>query len=179
MVLLGVLAMTGTLPITGFGEVPQQVNYQGQLTDDVGNPLDSNYVMVFSIYDVPNGGTALWWEEQTITVDNGMYDVHIGQDPTSNSFPTDLFEGQRWLGVTVGADAEMTPRQLLTAVPFAFKAEDADTVGGWSSIAGGRGNIANNNHTTVSGGDGNTASNAYDSVVEDVGRVYVDSTPVH
>lgn len=123
VLLLGVLAMLAAVPIIGFGDVPQQVNYQGRLTDDVGNPLDGNFVMVFSIYDVASEGTALWWEDQTVALTGGIYNVQIGQDPTGNPFPSGLFDGQRWLGVTVGADAEMTPRHPLTSTPFTLRAE--------------------------------------------------------
>ena len=129
MTLLGVLIMA-VLPVTGFGEVPHQINYQGYLTDDLGEPLEGDYVMLFSIYDVSTGGTTLWWEEQTVAVANGIFNVQMGQDPTGNPFPTDLFDGQRWLGVAVGLDAEMTPRQPLTSVAFALKAENADTLAG-------------------------------------------------
>jgi hypothetical protein len=126
--LLGILALVAALPINGFGEVPQQVSHQGQLTDAAGNLLDGNYVMLFSIYDVSTGGTALWWEEQTVALTNGIFNVQMGQDPTGNPFPTELFDGHRWLGVAVGLDAEMTPRQPLTSVAFALKAENADTL---------------------------------------------------
>ena len=56
-------------------------------------------------------------EGQTVAVDAGFYNVQIGQDPAGNSFPPNLFDGQRWLGVAVDADAEMVPRQLLTRKP--------------------------------------------------------------
>jgi len=102
-----VLSVTFLLPLWLHAEVPQQINYQGLLTDDVGTPLDGDYQMVFSIYDASSGGTPIWSEIQTATVVNGIYNVQIGQDPTGNPFPADLFDGQRWLGVTVGADDEM------------------------------------------------------------------------
>ena len=60
--------------------------------------------MKFSIYDEAVDGTALWSEEQAILVINGIYNVQIGQITISNPFPGDLFDGQRWLGVTVGLD---------------------------------------------------------------------------
>jgi hypothetical protein len=109
--------------MTGFGEVPQQISFQGYLTDDLGNPVDGNdYVMVFSIYSVLDGGSPMWWEEQTVEVTDGVFNIQIGQDPAGNPFPNDLFDGQRWLGVTVGGDDEMSPRQPLTSVPFAIQA---------------------------------------------------------
>jgi len=123
IVLMVIFNLVVALPISGFGEVPQQISCQGFLTDDSGNPVsDDDFVMVFSIYESAAGGTALWWEEQTVKVANGIYNVQIGQDPVGNPFPTDLFDDQRWLGVSVGTDAEMTPRQPLTSVPYALQA---------------------------------------------------------
>ena len=61
---------------------------------------------------------------------DGIYNVLIGQDPTGNPFPETLFDGPRWLGVTVEDDGEMTPRQPLTSTAYALKAGDADTLAG-------------------------------------------------
>ena len=49
LTLLGILAIVVTLPAFGFGEVPQQINYQGRLTDTGGGSLDGDYEMSFSI----------------------------------------------------------------------------------------------------------------------------------
>ena len=128
MTLLGVLAMAAALPVTAIGEVPHQINYQGYITDDLGNPLDGEYWFLFSIYDVPTGGTALWQENPHVIVTKGVYNVHLGLNPIGNPFPDDLFDGQRWLGVAVESDPEMVPRQLLTSTPFAKRAAVADRV---------------------------------------------------
>jgi len=107
--------------------VPQQINYQGKLTDQYGDPVtDGNYEMTFTMYD--GMGTWLWAETQTVTVTGGIYTVQIGQDPVGYPFPADLFEGERYLGVKVGTDPEMSPRQPLTSVPFAMRAEMAEGV---------------------------------------------------
>jgi hypothetical protein len=121
--LFGALLTVAIMTTTGYGQVPQQISFQGYLTDDLGNPVsDNDYGMVFSIYAAAEGGSAMWWEEQTVALTNGVFNVQIGQDPAGNPFPQDLFDAQRWLGVTVGADAEMSPRQPLTSVPFAIQA---------------------------------------------------------
>jgi len=130
IVLSVVLAMVAVLPATGFGDVPKQISYQGYLTDDLGIPVGGDHVMVFSIYDDSSTGTALWWEEQTVAVTDGIFSVQIGQDSTGNPFPVDLFSGQRWLVVILDTDTEMTPRQPLTSTPYAFKAGDAETLEG-------------------------------------------------
>ena len=73
-------------PFTAYSEVPQQINYQGYLTNDVGSPVEGDVQMVFSIYDVPTAGTALWWEEQTMLVINGIYNVQIGRIRSATRF---------------------------------------------------------------------------------------------
>ncbi len=121
--LLVILIIAVIIPAVGFGEVPQQINYQGNLTDASGIPLSGNYTMEFFIYDVSTNGTELWSESQTVPVASGIYNVQIGQNPGSNPFPDDLFDDPHWLGVNVGADTEMIPRQPLTSVSFALMSD--------------------------------------------------------
>ncbi len=128
LTLLGIIGILAVLPTVGFSDVPHQISYQGRLTDVGGRLLGGDYLLFFSIYDVPVGGTALWSEYQTVSVESGIYNIHLGADPIGNPFSTDLFNGQRWLGVTVGTDTEMVPRQLLTSTPFAMRAAIADRV---------------------------------------------------
>jgi uncharacterized delta-60 repeat protein len=128
-----VLFLIFMLPQTIWGQVPQRINFQGYVTDPDGNPVpDGDYDMVFAIYDVDTAGTALWSEAQTVVVINGIYNVQIGVTTDSaepNPFPTDLFQGTRYLGITIAPDSdEMMPRQLLTSTPFAMRAEVADAV---------------------------------------------------
>ena len=110
---VGLLLLSG-VPAMIHAEVPNQINYQGYLTDSDGNPVpDNNYGMLFTIYDSSTGTIGLWDEFQTVTVTKGIYNVHVGSvDPIGNPFPENLFDGQRWLGVTVEGDPEMEPRQL-------------------------------------------------------------------
>jgi hypothetical protein len=121
-----VLILIVCLPTVGFGDVPHQINYQGYLTDDLGNPLDGDYAMIFTIYNADTGGKVLWGEKQTVSVTNGVYDVILGQ-PGNDIDPADM-DGELFLGVSVGSDDEMTPRQPITATAFAMKAAIADSV---------------------------------------------------
>lgn len=84
----------------------------------------------FSIYDQESGGALLWQETQVLAVDaQGGYSVLLGA--TAEGLPADVFAGgaARWLRVrrSGGPDA---PRTLLTAVPYALSAVNADTLGG-------------------------------------------------
>ncbi|MDX2441161.1 MAG: hypothetical protein QNK40_11505 [Desulfobacterales bacterium] len=102
-------------------QVPGQINYQGQLTDNLGNSVsDGHYNMEFALYDTDTGGTALWREPQSVLVADGIYNVVLGQP--GNELSANLFSSDLYLGVKVDEDDEMTPRQALTSVPFAMKA---------------------------------------------------------
>lgn len=113
--------------------VPGLVSYQGRLTTAAGDPVpDATYFLRFQIYDAPTGGTSLWNSNiQPVVVTGGVYTYLLGQDVP---LPDGIFNsGNRWLGITVGGDAEMTPRQQFLAAPFTFVSQNADSVG-WSGI---------------------------------------------
>ena len=115
------------IPFIGNAEVPQQITYQGVLTDSTGYPVpDGDYEMSFALYDVPTGGTALWSEAQTVAVSNGIYNVILGQ--AGNELVPIYFNGNCYLGVSVGTDSEMSPRQKITSVGYALRARVADSV---------------------------------------------------
>ena len=95
--------------------VPHQINYQGYLTNPGGTPVNSaGLQMVLNLYNVSTGGTTLYTETQTVTVTNGVFTVQIGS-VTALPLPFDV---PYWLGVTVGTDAEMTPRQPVAATGY-------------------------------------------------------------
>ncbi len=107
--------------------VPQLLNYQGYLTNTAGQPVTGTVAMVFKLYDAPAAPAALYTETQsTVAVNNGLYSVAIGA-VTALTLP---FNVPYYLGVKVGADAEMTPRQQLTASPYALSSATAFVQGG-------------------------------------------------
>jgi hypothetical protein len=129
-----ILLTLGTL--VARAAVAQLINYQGVLTDPMGNAVpDGDYEIVFSIYGVPAGGSALWTETQTVTVSGGIYNVQLG---VLQPFKPGLsFDGDLYLAVKVESDLEMSPRLRLTSVGFALKAEDSETLEGkkWTDFA--------------------------------------------
>lgn len=68
---MGILTLLTTLPLTGYAEVPQQINYQEYLTDSEGTPLDTTTVP-FSTCDMDARGTALWSETRRVTITEGV-----------------------------------------------------------------------------------------------------------
>ncbi len=109
-------------------QIAESLNYQGYLTDAAGAPLDSATNVTFSIYAVQNGGSPLWSDTQVTTPEQGLFNAQLGA--SGNPFPAGLFDTPLWLGITVGADAEMTPRREFAATPYSHRARDADTIGG-------------------------------------------------
>lgn len=106
--------------------IPSLVNYQGLLRDPTsGQPVaDSTYTIQFSIYAASSGGALLWRETLPVTTSGGRFNVLLG---SATSLHPDLLAGAaRWLGVKVGNDPEMTPRQRLVAVPYALRAGVAE-----------------------------------------------------
>ena len=103
-------------------QVPSTLTHQGRLYSSTDEPISGNVTVEFSIYDAPTGGTVLWTETHTITFDNGYYSVELG---ATTAFAGLLDAGDLHLGITVGNDAEMTPRSTIRSVPFALAADNA------------------------------------------------------
>jgi hypothetical protein len=123
---------------TATTSVPNLIRYSGTFKDAQGAALSSSTAVgvTFSIYKQQDGGGAVWMETQNVTPDsNGQYNVILGST-TATGLPDDLFsqQEQRWLGVQVQGEAEQA-RVLLVSVPYAFKAHEAETLGGLPASA--------------------------------------------
>ena len=106
------------------------LSYQGRLIDPTtGNSKpDGNYTFMFQIYNVATAGSPLWSETKSIAVVNGLFSTLLGD---TTPLDRSIFDGQAlWLGVAVGGDPEVVPRQPLAFVPYAILAKNAETVGG-------------------------------------------------
>jgi len=115
------LAMTISGGLNAFGAgVPQLLNYQGYLADSAGSPLDTEVTIQFVIYDDSLAGTPLWQQAFTnVSITAGRYQALLGSD---GSLDDSVFSGSnRFLGITVGGDAELTPRTRLVSVPYSLR----------------------------------------------------------
>jgi len=114
-------------PATAAG-VPPMLTEQGRLIDSSGNPVTGSATFTFRIYATQSGGVALWTETQPpITLDSGYFSAQLGSSvpftqamfQTSATAATSLY-----LGIQVNTDAELSPRQPLLTVPYAFVANN-------------------------------------------------------
>lgn len=138
------LAATLFAPVTQAQTVapPSLMSYQGYLTDGNGNPLGAtntgpkNYNVLFQIYNQQTGGTSLYAEQQTVTVDNGYFSVLLGQGAPYQSInhtlssvftnATSLFVELAVIGIAAGGNnAVIAPRLQLLSSPYAFLAQNA------------------------------------------------------
>ncbi len=99
---------------------PKTINYQGRLTDPSGAPVPDTFLFVtYRIYDSPTGGSILWDSglESIITKD-GLFSATFGTNVTF-PLPASVFSDTgRYLGITVGGDAEISPRVKLGSTPY-------------------------------------------------------------
>ena len=105
--------------------VPDQISYQGVLTNDMGIPLDGTYTVHFYLYDTQTGGTSLWSEQKSVAVTDGIYNVQLG---SVSPLDSNAFAGDEVYLEVVIYDAATTswetlsPRQRLTSTAYAFQA---------------------------------------------------------
>jgi len=118
-------AMTG---IVSAAPVTKNITYQGMLTNAAGTPLTGTYTVMFKLYEVSSGGSVLATDTHSVQASKGVFTTQI---TAASSF----FDGRAlWLGITVGADAEMTPRQELRPVPYALSLRPGATIAGSGTI---------------------------------------------
>src|SRR5664280_3516410 len=150
---------------TATTSVPNLIRYSGTLKDVQGAAPSSTAVGVtFSIYKQQDGGASVWMETQNVTPDsNGQYNVILGST-TATGLPDDLFlqQEQRWLGVQVQGEAEQA-RVLLVSVPYAFKAHEAETLGGLPASAFVKAPATDASGSGATGADNGTSVNALSS----------------
>ena len=109
-------------------EIPNIINYQGRLTNPDGSPVDDHdYSIIFTIYTTPDLFTKVLWTSgtQLISVEDGFLNYAMGSNVP---IPDSVFNmTERYLGITVLPDAELTPRTRLVSTPYSYSSLKSDT----------------------------------------------------
>lgn len=107
------------------GTSSSTISYQGTLFTAGGTAVNSNIGLTFRLYNVQSGGTALWTEAHTganaVPVSNGLFNVLLG---SITPIPSAVWSNSVvYLGVQIeGDDAELSPREMVSAVPISMVA---------------------------------------------------------
>lgn len=105
-------------------QVPYLIRYQGQTVDTNGVPLEGPYTLTFRLYDAATGGTKVWEEIQpNVPLSKGHFSVLLGQ-----IVPLAMMDWSQpcWLTMQMSGEPELVPRQQITSVPLAIRAEAAE-----------------------------------------------------
>jgi hypothetical protein len=106
--------------------------YQGRLTDG-GSPADGEYDFQFALFDADTGGTQVGstLTPENVMVSSGLFTVHLDFGSVFDGTALFLEIGVRpW--DSMDPYTTLTPRQPLTAVPYALNASSAP----WSGLSG-------------------------------------------
>ena len=114
-------------------DVPEQMHYNGYLTNAVGEAVDCPdvlqcadvYNFTFRIYATSQGGVPIWEEvHDSIPLYGGSFHARLGN---INPITPSLLSGTAWLALQINDNPEMGPRQKLVSAAYAIKAAQADS----------------------------------------------------
>lgn len=97
----------------------RKIHVQGKLTDSGGTALSGAQTVTFKLYTTLSGGTTVW-NSGALSVTpatGGLFNVALATG--TPDLDTITFDRAYYLGIAVGADSEMTPRQELGAASLA------------------------------------------------------------
>ena len=181
---LTLLALVLWLPaVTLAGPLGTEFTYQGYLEDDNGFAANDDYDFEFRLYDAETAGNLVGsFPLSAVSVKDGIFSVEL-------DFGTSAFQGsERWLEIQVANQGEplqpLTPRQKLSATPYALYALNAPSLGGSGLWQQSGVDISNTNSgnvgigTTTPGAKLGVAGGArFDNKVDAVQGVTVHDTP--
>ena len=101
------------------------LSFQGRLTSQYGNPITAPTNVAFNLYSAATGGTSLWTGTCSVSPDSdGVFSTLLGST-CGSELSSSIFSDNAavWLGITVGSDAEATPRIQIATVAYALNSE--------------------------------------------------------
>ncbi|MFC2130457.1 beta strand repeat-containing protein [Bacteroidota bacterium] len=104
-----------------FAQIPNEVNYQGLITDENGSAINGNVAITFALYESETGGTPVWTEVKNVELVNGYLNIYLGEEAGLQNMD---FSKTYWLEVKV-EDSNPFARTKLSSVPYSFFAYQA------------------------------------------------------
>ena len=102
---------------------PSEINYQGVLTDQQGNPVNGVRAMQIKLYDAPTGGNMTYQQNiGNVTIADGIYSFKFG---ASGNGIASALNGNDHLALLVDSEEQPTRTKIL-AVPYALKAKESE-----------------------------------------------------
>jgi len=121
---IGVFLLLFSLVITA--QIPNQISWQGVLTESNGDPIQGNTEIIVRIYlsdDTVNDTIPQWADTLNINVEDGLVNTVLGEDPNN---PLNLsFEQGYWLEIVVNGGTPLS-RIKLTSTPYSLMARTVE-----------------------------------------------------
>ena len=120
-----------SLALPASSDVPQSVNYQGQLLDASGVAATGPVGITIGIWDSASGGSQPYREDHVgVPLTGGLFHIAVGAgSPVSGTFGTAIFSDPgRWLELRVNGEL-LLPRKRFRSVPYALRAANAERLG--------------------------------------------------
>ena len=117
--LLLVSRTDASLAILSALQLDSSINYQGQVSNAAGEPLNGAYSFSFTIHDALENGNLLWGPEShlNVPVNNGHFSVALGSQ-TDGGIPASVWDGTQYVEININGETLM-PRESVLAVPKA------------------------------------------------------------
>src|SRR5437667_5649423 len=131
--LLVAIALAISLSASAAFAQTSSFTYQGRLTDG-GTAANGNYDLQFALFDSLSGGAQIGATQtiNTVLVTNGVFTVNL--EFGAGSFPgADRFLEISTRASGVGSFTPLTPRQQVTATPYAIRSVNASAADALSS----------------------------------------------
>jgi hypothetical protein len=121
-----ILILILTAGIASAATVTQSISFQGNLTNAAGTPLTGTFPVIFRLYNVASGGTALANDTHSVTAAKGQF-------TTTLNFAGSYYNGQAlYVSFQRSPDPEKT-RKALYPVPYALSLRPGTVISGSSS----------------------------------------------
>lgn len=114
---LAVNVLLIALVLVGLAQaIPLDLDINGFLVNSTNGTITDEVNLTFRLYAGDTGGTHFYEQNNTLTPDAGYFSTIL------NDTASEWFNNSLWLGITVNADSELSPRLQFTSVPYAHQA---------------------------------------------------------